>query len=51
VSGAARQNESAEHPENAIEGQVTILADEINQDDRDGVVRERDQAIRDDIQP
>jgi hypothetical protein len=51
VGGAASQNERAKHPKNAIEGKVPMLANEINQDDRDGVVRKCDQAIRNDVQP
>ena len=51
VSRATGENESAKHPENAIERQILILANEINEDDGNCVIRKRDQSIGNDVQP
>ena len=45
VGRAASQDEAPEHPENPVEGEITILADKIDENDRNAVIRERDQAI------
>jgi hypothetical protein len=36
-----------EHPENPVEGEIAILASEIDEDNGDAVIRQCDQAIRD----
>jgi hypothetical protein len=51
VSGATAENEQAEHPENPIERDVAAFAYQVNQGERDAVIRKRDYAIRDDVQP
>ena len=51
VCGAAAQNEESEHPENPMEGNVTPFTHQVNQRDRDTVVRKCDQAVRNYVQP
>jgi hypothetical protein len=41
VSRATGEDECAEHPENAVEGEIFILANEINENDGNCVVRDR----------
>jgi hypothetical protein len=51
VGGAASQNERSEHPENRVERQFAVLTDEIHENDRNGVVRQRNQTIGNNMQP
>ena len=51
MGSSAGENKSAEHPEDSVKRNVTILADEINEDDRNAIVREGNQTVRNDVQP
>jgi len=51
VGGATSQDEAPEHAEDPIEKEKTILADVIDEDDGNAVIRKRDQAVGDDVQP
>jgi hypothetical protein len=45
VGGATSQDEGAKHPENPVEGNITIPANEIDEDDGNTVIRQRDQPV------
>jgi hypothetical protein len=51
VGCAARQDENAEHPEDAIEGETASLANEIDENDRNAVIRQGDEGVGNDVQP
>ena len=51
VGGATRQDEDPKHPENAVEWNLSILVNEINEDHWNAVIRQRDQSIGDDVEP
>jgi len=45
VGCAAGQDKSPEHPEDFIEREIAILTYEVDENDRDAVIREGDQAV------
>ena len=45
VARATSQDKRPEHPENPVEGVIAILANEIDEDNRDAVIRQCDQAV------
>ena len=51
VGRSATQDEQGEHPKNPVEGKIAPLAYQIDQSKRYAVIREGDDAVRDDVQP
>ena len=51
VGRAASQDESPKHPESSVDGKIAMLADEVDESDGNAVIRGRNQAVGDYVQP
>jgi hypothetical protein len=51
VGGPATQDKKSEQPEHPPEGKIAAAAGKIEQTERNAVVAERNQTVRDDMQP